>query len=118
MKKLSEMNANELCKALCDLAEPIGNIARDDEVVEAMQQISTHKKNNAIIARLFGSAYAALIPLLLRKHKADVFSVVSCLSGKPIEVLEQENGFQLTREIRKIFSAELMSFFGSSADMV
>lgn len=115
--KLSEMNAAELTKALCEIAAPIGNIAQDDEVVEALKKINIHKKNNAIVARVFGSAYAELAPLLLKKHKDDTFAVLSYLTGKTAEALEQENGFQLIRDVRSVLTSELLSFFGSSVDM-
>lgn len=118
MKKLSEMNANELCKALCDIAAPIGNIARDDEVVEALKQIAEKRRPGTALAKFFGVSFSALVPLLLNKHKADTFAVLSVLKGKTVSEVEQENGFQLVRDLRALFQTDLIRFFGSSVDMV
>lgn len=118
MKKLSEMTAAELTTALCEIAEPIGNISQDDEVVEALQKITKSKATNAIAGKLIGFSFSSLVPLLLQKHRTDTFAVLSVLAGKTLEELEKENGFRLIRDIRGLFSSEMMRFFGLSADMV
>lgn len=114
--KLSEMNSRDLCNALCVLADPIGEISNDDEVAEALKRMAEHKSSKTVMGRLIGVAYADFVPLLLKKHKAATFQVLSVLTGKTMEEIEQENGFQLLQDVRSIWNAELLRFFGSSVD--
>lgn len=112
MKKMSEMTCAELSKVLCEIAPAVGNLAQDDEVVEALKKVQENKQNNVIVARLFGCAYSQIIPLLFEKHRKDTFTVLGVLTGKSIEELEAENAFQLIRDIRGLLSSELICFFG------
>lgn len=114
--KLSEMNSKELCTALCVLAEPVGRIAADDEVADALKRMAENKANHTVMGRLIGTAYADFVPLLLKKHKDDTFAVLSILTGKTVEELEKQNGFQLMKDVRSVFNSELIRFFGSSVD--
>lgn len=114
--KLSEMNSTELCTALCALAEPVRRLAEDDEVADALRRMAGNKAARTVMGRLIGAAYADFVPLLLKKHKSDTFAVLSILTGKTVEELEKQNGFQLMKDVRSVFNSELIRFFGSSVD--
>lgn len=117
MKKLSEMTAAELTTALCELAVPIGNLAQDDEVMEALKQIAEKRKPGTTLGKFFGLSFAVLVPLLLNKHKADTFAVLAALTGKTQQQLAEENGLQLLKEIRGVLTPDIIRFFGLSVGM-
>lgn len=114
---LNQMNGDQLAEALCLIAEPVERITQDDEVNDAFRKMAEDQKNNAIMIRLVGGAYARLVPLLLRKHKQDTFTILSVLTGKTYEEIATENAFQLMRDIRETMNKKVLNFFASSVGM-
>lgn len=115
--KLSQMTGAELTEALCVIADPIERITQDEQVIEAMRKMAEDQKNNAIMIKLVGGAYARIVPLLLKKHREDTFTILSALTGKTVEQLNSENGFLLMKDIRDSLTKDMLSFFSSSAGM-
>ena len=113
--KLNQMNGDQLANALCEMAEPVERITQDEEVVEAFRKMAEDQKNKAIMIRMVGGAYARLVPLLLKKHKEDTFTILALMSGKNYDEIANENAFQLMRDIREAFSKDLLHFFSSAA---
>lgn len=114
---LNQMNGDQLAEALCLIAEPVERITQDDEVNDAFRKMAEDQKNNAIMIRLVGGAYARLVPLLLKKHKQDTFTILSVLTGKTYEEIATENAFQLMRDIRETMNKKVLDFFASSVGM-
>ena len=108
--KLSEMNTVEMADALVSLADPIGNIATDDAIVQKMQFLATKKSNIEVV----GAVISELAPFLLKTHFEDTCAVVAVLSGKTVDDVKQQRGLQTIADIRDCFDKELFDFFKSA----
>jgi hypothetical protein len=108
--KLSEMNTVEMADALVELAEPIGNIAADDAIVEKMRYLGTKKTN----VEIFGAAIAELAPFLLKSHFDDTCAVVAVLADKTVDDVKNQKGLQTIADMKNCFDRELFDFFKSA----
>ena len=108
--KLSEMTTAQMAPVLVSLSEPIGNIATDQKTVESLQEIA---KGKTQIEQL-GMAVTAILPLLLKTHFEDTCAIIAALSGKTVEQVINQKGFQTIKDAKDIFDKELLDFFKSS----
>ena len=109
--KLSEMTTTQLTDCLCLIAEPIGNIAADAEVTDAIKRYQD--KDMTLIDQI-GLLTGKLLPLALKKHRADVFAVLAALTGKTVKQIGAQNGLELVREARDCLDNDIIAFFKSA----
>lgn len=112
MKKLSEMNTNEMMDVLAIVTPEFGEIMSDSEITGAFNQKKNKGENKAAygIKRIVG-----LTPLLVQNHKEAVYRILSAFNGKTVEEIGAQNGILTAKELYDLFSdKDLMSFFGSS----
>lgn len=107
--KLSEMNADQLADALCEIAEPLGNIASDEEsnaIIKKFAKPGITRFEQIVVMT------TQLIPLILKKHKPDTFVILAFLSERTVEDCKAMNGLELGKECRAYFSdKKLLDFF-------
>ena len=117
MKKIVEMDALELSSLLIEIAEPIGNLADDDEVFECFRKCTTRglklKQRDGLHFIL--KTYSKLIPLLLgEKHKRDTLRILAAIEGKSVNEIIHMNGKQLIDDFRAAWEDKLEGFFTQS----
>lgn len=117
MAKLAELSGWELMSALCEIAEPVGNLVNDDAVWECVQKCTmravTLRQKDGL--RFMIRAYASLIPALMKDHKADVARLLAVVEGKSVEETMQMNGKELFDDFRAVYREYLEPFFIKSA---
>ena len=113
--KLSEMNTEQLADALCAIAEPMENIGADDEFNKKIAEFSERNKKNGGMTKLenLTGIVATTIPWLLKRHRQDVYVILSVLTGKSVQEIENQNGFVTIRDAKDCVDKELTDFFKS-----
>lgn len=118
IKKLSEMNSEELMVALCRLAEPAANLFGDPAVMDALHRLTEEKSSCDTMLQLMAKAVGIISPVILgEKHRDDVFQIVSAVRGVDVSVIRKQNGLQTVREIVQILFQDIdaIAFFRPDA---
>ena len=113
--KLGEMTIEQMADALVELAAPIGAIAEDEAVIDALKRISEDFAKRTPLDAI-KTAVTKIIPLALKDHRADVLQVLSTLTGKAVKEIGKQNGFTTILEAKEVFNdPALVDFFTSLA---
>lgn len=116
--KLHELSTDQALDALCELTPYISNIAADESMVSAVGKIINVNKDMNMFGQglVFMERMGEIIPMLLRKHRSDVYGILSVLNEKPASDIAAQPAGDTIRQIRDVFQDEdLLSFFRSSA---
>ena len=111
--KLSEMNNDQATDALIKLSGPFENICGDDEVKEALDEIS--KLNDKHVIEAIGTLIPLMTNLLLKKHKRDLYEIVSALTMKPITAIGKMNFKETVNALQESYDDILRDFFTRTA---
>lgn len=107
MKTFSEMNTEELSRAICTMAEKISNIVNDPAAIEALSNMKKLMDNDAPALQTFSVFASDLIPTLLGDaHREDTFAILAAFSGKTVDELKQQNGFKTAKELYSLLMKE------------
>lgn len=114
--KISEMNTDQLSDALVELTDPISNIAKDEELNKALNELSEKRQKKEITMPFQEglSIIKAFVPALLKRHRQEVYAVLAALTGKSAAEIAGQNGFKTILEARHVIDKELIDFFKSS----
>lgn len=114
--KISEMNGEQLADALCRMAEPVARICEDEKILRQMQEIGRMAGDTTVL-ELAGRISGALIPALLKDHRADTFEILAALEGRTAKQIAQEKAMEIMRTVREaIYDEELLLFFRSCGE--
>lgn len=114
--KLSEMTTEKAIDSLCVITPYIANIVSDDELLSELKKTVDPKDVKTKAEKLAIGAEKAtiLIPIVLKKHKNDIFGILGVLNEKTAEEIAKQNivvtGLQIRNAIK---DKELISFFKS-----
>lgn len=112
--KLSEMDTRQMATALCQLADPIGNLMSDKKFTEGMAA-TLKKAEGATVGGQLSAAMKTMLPALLRDHLEDVIAIASALTGKSKGQVAKQRGMETIRDVMDCFDKDLLDFFKSSA---
>lgn len=113
--KLSQLTTDNALDALCRLTPYLSNITTDQEFVEEIGKIVDGKGLS-----LFGQytmmmeRITVVLPILLQKHRPDVYGVLSVLNDKTEEEIAAQTVMETMGQLRELFQdKELLDFLGS-----
>lgn len=114
--KLSEMTTDRATDVLCEITPYIANIVSDDELLSELRN-AIDKKDVATRAELLARGaekISKLIPIVLKKRKADVFGILAALNEKTETEIGKQNILVTMAQIREIAKdKEFIDFFKS-----
>ena len=106
MKKIAEMNTEELGLMLCQIAEPASRIMSDGYVSEAFVEMGKRLDKKATMLQNIAVFVSVLVPVLLgERHRNDTYEVLAALEGKTPEDIRKQNGFKTAKELFDVFMA-------------
>lgn len=117
MKKISEMNGEELAITLCNLSEPAASLFGDPEVANMINAVGEIKETNPL--NYLAKTVGIFAPVILGdKHREDVFAILAVVRGVNVKVIREQNGLQTVREIVQLLFKDFdaMTFFRPAAD--
>lgn len=117
--KLSEFSTEKATDVLCEISPYAMNIMTDEELVDELKQFVDFKDANTMaqkIALIIGKL-SKILPILLKKRKADLFGILGALNEKSVEEIGKQNIIKTMSQIRDISKdKELLDFFKSCTD--
>lgn len=107
MRKISEMNTEELAVCLCNAADPVSNLLGDNEVVDAFGKLGEKMKGKRVLA-MFGMFVSVVVPTLLgEKHRDDTYALLAAVSGVSVDEVKRQNGFKTAKDVWAIFMTDV-----------
>lgn len=117
--RLSECTTEQAMGVLCEITPYISNIATDDELLGELRAAIKPGEDatRGMMMLLVVEKINKIVPVVLKKHKADVFGIIAALNGKTPEKIAKQNILVTMAQIREIVKdKELLDFFRSCAD--
>lgn len=114
--KISELTTDETLDVLCELTPVITSIMTDTELgTELRRKIDPQMlKSKADMAIEGTKKINALIPIILKTHRSDVYKILAVLNRKTPDEIARQNFIQTGKQIREIVKdKDLLSFFSS-----
>lgn len=116
--KLSEFSTDRAADILCEISVYTLNILSDEEIRDSLKKQTDEKKQQtagekyAIGAQKIGQ----WIPLILKKHRDDVFAILAAINGVTVDAIREQNVLTTMRQIRELAKdKDLIDFFKSCA---
>lgn len=116
--RLSELTTDRAADVLCEIGTYIINITTDEELANELKKKAekVNAKTQAEIVAFLASKVSALMPILLKKHKDDIFGIIAALNGTTADAIAQQNIIKTACMIREaVKDKELVDFFKSCA---
>ena len=116
--KISELSTDKAADVLCEVSTYALNIVTDEELRDSLTaQIDAEKPQTA------GERYAVgaqkisqWVPILLKKHRDDVFGILAAINGTTIAAIKKQNIIKTMLQVREaVKDKDLMDFFKSCA---
>jgi hypothetical protein len=117
--KLSELSTEKATDVLCEIAPYAMNIMTDEELVGELKAAVDFKGANTMAQKiaLTVGKISKILPILLKKRKADLFGILGALNEKSIEEIAKQNIIKTMSQIKDISKdKELLDFFKSCTD--
>ena len=113
--KLSELSTERAADVLCELAPHVINITSDKTLIDTLQEkLGTGEKSIAEMYTYAAKKVSAIVPIVLKEHRNDVFSILSILNETSVDEIAKQNVLVTISQVKDIFSdKELMDFFKS-----
>ena len=115
MRKLSEFGTDECLDVLCEITPHIVNIVSDEEIMNAIGKPMDKTTVTKIGVMLLGAQkITAVVPLLLKTHRADIYAILSVMGGKSVEEVAKQSTMATLWQIKTLSEdKEFLSFFKS-----
>ena len=114
--KISEISTDNAMDVLCELTPYVTNIVTDEDLVGELKKAIDFKEANTMAEKiaLITGKFTKILPLILKKRKADLFSILASLNEKTIEEIGSQNVIKTMSQIKDIAKdKELLDFFKS-----
>lgn len=115
--KISELTTERAADVLCEVSIYALNILSDKELLASLRMQLEGTDGDSTKAELIAVAsekIAELIPLLLKKHKDDVFGIVAAVNGLTLEQVRQQKIIKTMTAIKEMAQdKDLIDFFRS-----
>lgn len=113
--KLSQLTTERAADVLCELTPYIANITGDKALLDELSnKFDSKGKSVAELYTFAANKYAALVPILLKEHRNDVFSVLATLNERSADEIAKQNVMETMKQVRDLFQdKELLDFFKS-----
>lgn len=114
--KLSQLSTDRAMDLLCEIATPVTNIMTDEELIKELKSAVDFEKADTMAEKiaLITGKFTKILPLILKKRKSDLFSILASLNEKTIEEIGSQNVIKTMSQIKDIAKdKELLDFFKS-----
>ena len=115
MRKLSELGTDECLDVLCELTPHIMNLISDEEIMAAIGKPVDKKNATKVGVMLLGAQrITTVVPLLLKKHRDDIYAILSIMGEKSVEEVAAQSTMATLWQIKELSNdKELLIFFKS-----
>lgn len=115
--KISELTTERAADVLCEVSIYALNILSDKELLASLRmqlEVTDGDSTKAELIAVASEKIAELVPLLLKKHKDDVFGIVAAVNGLTLEQVRQQKIIKTMNAIKEMAQdKDLIDFFRS-----
>lgn len=115
--KISELTTERAADVLCEVSIYALNILSDKELLASLRmqlEGTDGDRTKAELIAIASEKVAELIPLLLKKHKDDVFGIVAAVNGLTLEQVRKQKIIATANAVREMaHDKDLIDFFKS-----
>nr|DAD75502.1 MAG TPA: hypothetical protein [Siphoviridae sp. ctuvC1] len=115
--KISELTTERAADVLCEVSIYALNILSDKELLASLRmqlEGTDGDRTKAEMIAIASEKVAELIPLILKKHKDDVFGIVAAVNGLTLEQVRQQKIIKTMTAIKEMArDKDLIDFFRS-----
>lgn len=113
--KLSELSTGRAADVLCEITPYIANIAGDKLLLDTLKEKLGGDNKSAAELYVYGAKkLSAIIPIVLKDHRGDVFGILSVLNETEIESIAAQNVLLTVQQVREaVQDKALVDFFKS-----
>ena len=114
--KLSELSTDRALDVLCEIAPLATNIVTDEDLTSELKAVIDFGGASTMAEKiaLAVGKISKIIPILLKKRKAEIFGILGALNGKTTEEIANQNIIFTMKQVRDISKdKELLDFFKS-----
>lgn len=115
--KISELTTERAADVLCEVSIYALNILSDKELLASLRmqlEGTDGDRTKAELIAIASEKVAELVPLLLKKHKDDVFGIVAAVNGLTLEQVRQQKIIKTMNAIKEMAQdKDLIDFFRS-----
>lgn len=113
--KISELTTERAADVLCEVSIYALNILSDKELLASLRmqlEGTDGDRTKAELIAIASEKVAELIPLLLKKHKDDVFGIVAAVNGLTLEQVRKQKIIATANAVREMAQdKDLIDFF-------
>ena len=114
--KLSELNNDQAADIMIRLSGPVGIICDDEEAVKMVDEYK--KRYRMPLFYAVGKLIPSLIGYLMKKHRSELYEIISILTGKKESEVGEMNFAETIQALRESYDETLAVFFRSSASAI
>lgn len=116
--KLSELDTSRAADVLCEAGAYALNILTDEELAaELKSKIDGSGELSRLELYTFGvQKVSALLPIILKKHRDDVFGILAAVNGCAADDIARQNIMTTMQQVKELASdKDMIDFFKSCA---
>ena len=116
--KLSEISTEKAFDVLCEMTPHINNIVSDSDLLRELKSAvkADETTTKAEWVALGVGKINKLMPIILKKHKRDMFGIIGVVNGVSIDDIAKQNFLVTAKQIKEIIrDKDLLDFFKSCA---
>lgn len=116
--KLSELDTSRAADVLCEAGAYALNILTDEELAaELKSKIDSSGELSRLELCTFGAQkISTLLPIILKKHRDDVFGILAAVNGCAIKDIAHQNIMTTMQQVKELVSdKDMIDFFKSCA---
>lgn len=107
--KISEMTNDQATEAMIQLSGPFENLCNDEEVIDALDRLG--KMGNQPFIKVIGSIIPMITQIGLKKHRQDIYEIVSALTMVPVVKVGKMNFGETVKALQDSYDEILRDFF-------
>ena len=116
--KISALSTEKAADVLCEASVYALSILTDEELTAELKSKLEDGRNmsRAELYALGMKKVSIFVPILLKKHKADVFGLLAALNETTVDAIANQNVIKTLLQIREVCKdSDLIDFFRSCA---
>ena len=116
--KLSEISTERAADVLCELTPLVDGIITDEDLMQSLSAVVNKEQTETMSVGqkmlLVSSKLGKIVPILMKKRRAEMFGILAVLNEKTPEQISAQNMLVTMLQVRDLVNdRELIDFFRS-----
>lgn len=116
--KLSEISTERAADVLCELTPLVDSIITDEDLMQSLSAVVDREQTETMSfgqkLLLVSSKLGKIVPILMKKRRAEMFGILAVLNEKTPEQISAQNMLVTMMQVRDLVNdRELIDFFRS-----